>query len=172
MIAKPWRFLLRRISESLSIPCSAFLYALPSSVEASEEIQIHTELGKCFSFFTDLVNIGACIPGCEQVVPQDSLNATFKVKLKIGYISKIFELRAKLIDIRPKEHVSFAGESPDAEITGKVDFVKDDLVTIKYSIEIKPISITGRTAISMMGKDLVTKQASEFAACVKERLEL
>jgi carbon monoxide dehydrogenase subunit G len=145
---------------------------LPQSVEASQEIQLHTELGKCFSFFTDLVNIGACIPGCEQVLPHNPSSATFKVRIKVGYISKSLELRARFTDIRPMEHVSFTAEGSDAEITGRVDFAaKESGVTVRYAIEIRPLSVTGRTAISMVGKDLVAKQASEFATCIRQKLE-
>jgi carbon monoxide dehydrogenase subunit G len=144
-----------------------------SSVEASEDILIHSELGKCFSFFTDLTNIGRCIPGCEEVRALEQNRAIFRVKVKVGYISKMFEMRAKLKEIRANEHVSFGAEGTDAEINGEVDFLpaENNQVKISYTITIKPLSLTGRTAVSMLGKDLVKKQASEFASCVKQRLE-
>jgi len=43
-------------------------------------------------------------------------------------------------------------------------------VGVKYRIEIRPVSVTGKTAIAMIGKDLVKKQATEFALCVKSKL--
>lgn len=74
--------------------------------------------------------------------------------------------------------MSFSAEGSDAEIKGIVDLISEgagrkdfENTIVKYNIEIKPISVTGKTAISMIGKDLVRKQASEFATCVKSKLE-
>ncbi len=146
---------------------------MPSSVEASEEILVKSDLGKCFSFFTDLANIGSCIPGCEKVDPIDSTTANFKVKLKVGYISKTFELKAKLKEVKPNEELSFSAEGSDADIGGHVDLSQreEGTIGIRYTIEIKPLSVTVKTAISMIGKDLVKRQAREFASCVKQKLE-
>ena len=111
------------------------------------------------------------------MTPIDSLSAIFKVKVKIGYISRTFELRARLLDQRTGEHLSFAAEGSDAEIKGTVDLISEagkhdyESTIVKYSLEIKPISVTGKTAISMIGQELVKRQASDFAGCVKNRLE-
>lgn len=68
--------------------------------------------------------------------------------------------------------MKFTGEGQDAEVTGTVDLVSfSDKTKIRYNVEIKPISVTGKTAVTIIGKDLVKKQASEFASCVKSRLE-
>jgi carbon monoxide dehydrogenase subunit G len=146
---------------------------MPSTVQASEEIIVESDLMKCFSFFTNLENIGACIPGCEKVTLIDSNSANFRVKVKVGYISRIFELKARITDVRPNEGLSFLAEGSDAEITGTVDLDDKDrgATGVKYSIEIRATSVTGKTALSMIGKDLVKKQATDFASCVKTRLE-
>jgi carbon monoxide dehydrogenase subunit G len=146
---------------------------LPSTVEASEEILVNSDLDRCFSFFKDLTNIGSCIPGCERVDPVDSTSANFKVKLKVGYISKTFELKAKLKNVKEKEELSFTAEGSDAEIVGHVSLSspQQGVVGVTYRIEIKAISVIGKTAVSMIGKDLVKKQAEEFASCVKRKLE-
>jgi carbon monoxide dehydrogenase subunit G len=147
---------------------------LPSSVEAREEILVNSGIMRCFDFFRNLSNIGACIPGCEQVEPIDSSSAKFKVKLKVGYISKTFELKAKLVIIKANEELSFTAESSDAEVNGRVYLSNEnnEMTRVRYDLQIKPISAIGRTAISMIGKDLVSKQASEFALCVKKKLEI
>jgi carbon monoxide dehydrogenase subunit G len=146
---------------------------LPSIVEASEEILVNSAIGRCFSFFTDLVNIGSCIPGSEKVELIDSTSANLKVKLKVGYISRTFELKAKIKDVKINKELSFVAEGPDAEVTGYLNFSEKEtgITKVTYRVEIKPISVMGKTAISMMGKDLVRKQASEFASCVKQKLE-
>lgn len=147
---------------------------MPARLEASEEIVVTEAIEKCYAFFTDLSNIGSCIPGCESVTGIDATSALFKVKLKVGYISKTFEVKAKLKEMIQNTRLSFDGVGPDAEIMGKVELGRDDEGTgtsIKYTIEISPVSVTGKTAVSMMGKSLVKSQASEFAACVKRRLE-
>ncbi len=142
-------------------------------MEASEEILVNADLDRCFSFFKDLTNIGSCIPGCERVDAIDSTSANFKVKLKVGYISKTFELKAKLKNVKEREELSFTAEGSDAEIAGHVTLSSGEpgVVRVKYTIEIRAISVIGRTAVSMIGKDLVKKQAGEFASCVKQKLE-
>jgi len=103
----------------------------------------------------------------------DGSSAIFKVKLKVGYLSKTFELKARVIEKIEGTRMKFTGEGRDAEVTGSVDLsVYSNKTKIRYGVEIKPISVTGKTAVTMLGKDLVKKQASEFAACVKSRLEV
>jgi uncharacterized protein len=143
------------------------------SVQASEEFEVNAPPDKCWEFFSDLSNVGNCIPGCENVQNIDGSSAIFKVKLKVGYLSKTFELKARVIEKIEGTRMKFTGEGRDAEVTGSVDLsVYSNKTKIRYSVEIKPISVTGKTAVTMLGKDLVKKQASEFAACVKSRLEV
>ncbi len=142
------------------------------SVQASEEFEVNASQGKCWTFFSILSNVGNCIPGCESVQSIDESSAVFKVKLKVGYLSKTFELKAKIVEKIEGTRMKFTGEGQDAEVTGTVDLVSfSDKTKIRYNVEIKPISVTGKTAVTIIGKDLVKKQASEFASCVKSRLE-
>jgi carbon monoxide dehydrogenase subunit G len=146
---------------------------MPSTVEASEEFAISAvSQEKVWSYLTNLANIGSCIPGCESVSKIDSNTAIFRIKLKVGYLSRTFEIKARLKDVFPPDRVTFFGEGSDAEVTGNLE-LKDQSagVSVKYRIEIRPVSVIGKTAIAMIGKDLVKKQASEFASCVKAKLE-
>ena len=104
--------------------------------------------------------------------PIDESSAIFRVKLKVGYLSKTFELKAKVDEKIVGTRMKFIGEGQDAEVTGSVDLGSfSDKTKIRYSVEIRPISVIGKTAVAMLGKDLVKKQASEFASCVKSRVE-
>ncbi len=144
------------------------------SVRASEEFQLRASGEECWKFFSDLANVGRCIPGCESVSAIDDATAVFKVKLKVGYLSKTFELRAKVSEKTAPSHIAFTATGTDAEITGDLEISGKDsqLTGVKYAIEIRPVSITGKTAVTMMGKDLVKQQASQFASCVKAKLEI
>lgn len=145
---------------------------MPSSVQASEEINVIASQEACWKFFSSLENIGGCIPGCEAIFRIDDYTASFKVKLKVGYLSKTFELKAKITESTAPSHLKFTGQGSDAEINGDVE-IRDGAngTSIRYGIEIVPVSVTGKTAISLIGKDLVRKQATEFANCVKSKLE-
>ena len=118
--------------------------------------------------------MGNCIPGCESVSPIDQTSAIFKIKLKVGYLSKTFELKAKVVERSEPSHIVFIAEGTDAEITGDLEFLRisPDNTNVRYAIEIRPISITGKTAVTMIGKDLVKQQASKFATCVKNKLQI
>jgi carbon monoxide dehydrogenase subunit G len=107
------------------------------------------------------------------VAALDESTAIFKVKLKVGYLSKTFELKAKVSKKIEPSHITFAADGTDAEITGDLEISETDPQStgVKYMIEIRPVSITGKTAVTMVGKDLVKQQASEFATCVKAKLE-
>ena len=143
------------------------------SIRASEEFQVEVSRETSWSFFSDLANVGKCIPGCESVTAIDDTSATFKIKLKVGYLSKTFELRAKVSEKAAPSHIAFKAEGTDAEITGdlQISEIAPEKTGVNYAIEIRPISITGRTAVTMMGRDLVKQQAKEFASCVKSKLE-
>ncbi len=147
---------------------------MPSIVEASEEFEIKASHESCWNFFESLARIGSCIPGCESVTPIDDQTASFRVKLKVGYISRTFELKARFKEIQPRTHLSFVAEGSDAEILGGLDILPTSSVStvVKYRLEIKAISVIGKTAIGMVGRDLVRNQATQFAACVKSKLEV
>jgi uncharacterized protein len=140
-------------------------------VTAAEEFEIQTSLSEVWTFISDLSNVGSCIPGCESIEKIDPQSANFRVRIKIGYVSKVLELKAKIKESVPLHHFLFRAEGSDADISGTLDLSGDATTKLRYSIEINPISVVGKTAVSMMGKDLVKKQASEFASCVKARLE-
>ncbi len=145
---------------------------MPQSLKASEEFEIACSPSICWDFISDLANIGSCIPGCESVTKIDQTRANFKVKVKIGYISKTFDLKVRLGDVRQPDGLSFVASGADAEILGTLDLTHvEEHVRLMYKIELTPLSITGKTAVSMIGKDLVRKQATEFASCVRSKLE-
>ncbi len=119
--------------------------------------------------------MGRCIPECEDVRPIDDTSAIFKIKFKVGYLSKTFELKAKLMEKDFPSHIKFTGTGQDAEITGSIDLdspaPEEAKTRISYGIEIVAISVTGKTALAMLGRETVKKQTSEFAVCVKAKLE-
>ena len=146
---------------------------MASTVEASEEFKVSATIQQCWDFFEDLSKIGSCIPGCESVSRNDDQSANFKVKLKVGYISRTFDLKARLKDIIRPNHLSFIGEGNDAQIFGTLDLspIEAGSVSVRYKLQIKAISVTGKTAMGMIGKELVRRQTSEFASCVKSKLQ-
>jgi carbon monoxide dehydrogenase subunit G len=142
------------------------------SISASEEFLVQATIDQCWNIVSDLSSVGSCIPGCESVTSVDSKTANFKVKLRIGYISKTLELKARIEEERAPNHFSFVAEGTDAEISGAIDLSSlNEQTKLMYKIDINPISVTGKTAMAMIGKDLVKRQAEEFASCVKSRLE-
>jgi carbon monoxide dehydrogenase subunit G len=142
--------------------------------QASEQFDVGNSVEECWKFVSDLSNVGHCIPGCEEVRPINETTAFFKIKFKVGYLSKTFELKARILEKTPPTLMRFAGSGQDAEIGGKIELSRQDganHTSIKYSIEIVPISATGKTALTLLGKETVRKQTSEFAVCVKKVLE-
>jgi uncharacterized protein len=147
---------------------------MPSVIESANEFEVRAELKRCWAFFTNLGNIGACIPGCESVDPIDDKSAIFTVKFSLGYISKTFQLKAKFKDVVPESLVSFVGEGSDAEAVGTVALREGGshgVTLLSTRLQIRPISALGRTAVAMFGKDLVKKQADSFASCVAAKIE-
>jgi aerobic carbon-monoxide dehydrogenase small subunit len=142
------------------------------SFSSVEQFVIASDIDRCWQFVSDLPSVAACVPGCESATPLDGKDVLLKVKLRIGYISKTLELKARVGESNPPSHFSFSATGPDAEISGIIDLLSVDKGTrLTYRIEINPVSVTGKTAMTLMGKDLVKRQAEEFAACIKSKLE-
>ncbi len=142
------------------------------SLQATEQFDLTSSLEECWKFVSNLDNVGHCIPGCEEVRALDDKIAVFKIKFKVGYLSRTFELKAKIVEMTPPTFMKFSGSGQDAEITGSLELSSRDLQSsIRYTIEIMPISATGKTALTLIGKETVRKQTSEFASCVKAALE-
>lgn len=138
--------------------------------QASEEFQVNAPLEETWKFISDISNVGRCIPGCEDVRQIDETTALFRIKFKVGYLSKTFELKAKILEKITGEHLKFSASGQDAEIAGVIELQNVDpekSTNVKYSIEISAVSATGKTALALLGKETVRKQTSEFAACVK-----
>ena len=140
--------------------------------QAAEQFNICNSLEESWKFVSDLANVGHCIPGCEDVHAIDDKTAIFKIKFKVGYLSKTFELKAKIVEMTPPTFMKFTGSGQDAEIAGRLELSPlESRTDIKYTIEIVPISAIGKTALALLGKETVRKQTSEFASCVKAVLE-
>ncbi len=147
---------------------------MPSTIDSSSQFQVNSDIELCWDFLTSLQNIGSCIPGCESVTTLDEKTAIFRVKVSVGYVSRTFELKARFIQIVPRTHISFGGEGKDAEIVGTLDLSPGNqpgITSVQYSLQIRPVSTVGRTAVAMLGSDLVRKQAESFAHCVMAKLE-
>jgi carbon monoxide dehydrogenase subunit G len=147
---------------------------MPSTIDSTSEFQVNSEAKRCWDFLASLQNIGSCIPGCESVTPIDDKTAVFTVKVSVGYVSRTFELKARFVEIIPDSHMSFIGEGRDAEIMGTLDLRPGNqpgITSVRYSLQIRPVSTVGRTAVALLGRDLVRKQAESFANCVKAKLE-
>jgi carbon monoxide dehydrogenase subunit G len=147
---------------------------MPSTISSASEFRVNSDPERCWEFFTSLQNIGSCIPGCESVTLLDENTALFKVKVSVGYISKTFELKARLKDMVPGSKASFVGEGRDAAVEGTIAIRSEGQsggTNLGYSLQIRPLSPMGRAAMGMFGGDLVKKQAESFASCVKAKLE-
>jgi carbon monoxide dehydrogenase subunit G len=141
-------------------------------VKASEEFEVKNTRDEAWAFFSDLAKIGSCIPGCESIEMLDSDNAIFKVKVRVGYVSRTFEMKARLVRRQKPSEIVFEAEGSDGKINGEItiDAPVANSTRIKYALEISAASVIGRTALSMMGKELIRKQTREFASCVESKL--
>lgn len=138
-----------------------------SKVESSEVFTVDASLNWAWDFFKDLSNIGQCIPGCEEVRSVQPRKALFKIKLKVGYISKTITMDVSVTDSKPPQQLVFKGASDDARIVGRLDLVENGSATqLRYSLSIEATSALARTAITFMGKDFVRTQTQLFAECV------
>ncbi len=147
---------------------------MPSTIDSASEFQVNSDTKRCWDFLTSLQNIGSCIPGCESVTLVDEKTAIFRVKVSVGYVSRTFELKTRFMEIVPETHVSFSGEGNDVETVGTVDLRPGNqpgVTSVRYKLQIRPVSTIGRTAVAMFGSDLVRKQAESFAHCVRAKLE-
>ncbi len=152
---------------------------MPSFFSASEQFELNCDLSSCWEFFSDLSKVAKCIPDCESVTKIDDQSAILKIKLKVGYVSKIFEAKVKLRNSNPPSYIEFFGEGSDGEILGKVSLSSSSSSSsdsaqstfVKYELSVKANSPLGKAALSMIGKDLIRKQTTEFAKCVKSSLQ-
>ncbi len=148
---------------------------MTSIVETKENFDVRAGQMRSWDFFSNISSLAACIPGCESIVVLDDRSARLRVRLKVGYISKSFELKTTLNEMRPPFYLSFTGESPDATITGTLELESEktegESCHVSYTLQIRALSVTGKTAIAMIGKDLVRRQATEFANCVSSKLK-
>jgi len=142
------------------------------TVEASSDIRIPVAQPRCWEFFSDLANICRCIPGYESFEALGPNGGRLKVKVTVGFISKAFELKVRLSEIKEPSSISFAGEGSDAEVLGEVRLSGDGSggTVVTYTVQIEPVSAMGRTAVGMFGQEFVNRQAEEFAKCVKQKL--
>ena len=144
-----------------------------SKVESSERFTVVRPLEKVWPFFKDLVNIGRCIPGCEEVVSTGQDTAKFRVKIKLGYISRTVNMNVTMSATKPDEELTFKGVSEDARITGRLTFERSQdttTTTVGYALSIEAASALARTGMAFMGKDFVKSQTQLFADCVRSKV--
>ena len=144
-----------------------------ATFESSKSFTISKPISACWSFISNVSNVGKCIPGCEEVKEESSTVANIKVKLKVGLLSKSIKLKVWISESTPPNRMKFEGTSDDAILKGDVTLQSqsDTSTTIIYKLSLRSLSTLASTALAMLGKGLGDQQAEQFISCVKKNLE-
>ncbi len=139
----------------------------------SNSFIVSRSVTECFAFFSNISNIGGCIPGCEDVSIQSETLANIRVRVKIGVLSKSLKFKVWIKEAKPPTNIRFEGSSDDATLLGDISLepYEENSTRLIYNLSLRSLSTLASTAFSMMGKGLADQQAKEFIECVQRKIE-
>ena len=82
----------------------------------TREITVRGSLGNVWRILSDPVELGKCIPGCEEVVPISPTESRWRMKVMVGVIAKRVDSKVRTVLSREREELAFKVESVDGSL--------------------------------------------------------
>jgi carbon monoxide dehydrogenase subunit G len=137
-----------------------------------EKFEVAVPIDRMYSAINDIDDIGWCVAGVKQVKeisPDDSL---WKIEARAGFMARTFDIKAKIVERRPPEHLAFVGTGQDLEMSGHLDL--QSLAPDRTDCEIEvDVSMTGPFAsiVDLMAKGPQQQLIRQTIANLRKKLE-
>jgi carbon monoxide dehydrogenase subunit G len=143
-------------------------------VTATKQFQIRGDLKSVWSLINNPNELGACIPGCEEVVVVNDTESRWKVKMSVGVISRRINARARVTQKVDPEKLDISLETIDGDIKGKFLIAlspKDlDTTTVNFTADIEAKG-SFQWVVNQVVKSQLDGFIDKFNQCVSKKLE-
>jgi carbon monoxide dehydrogenase subunit G len=137
-----------------------------------EQFELAVPIERMYSAVSDIDDIGWCVAGVKQVkaiTPDDSV---WKIEARAGFMARTFDIKAKIVERRPPEHLAFTGQGQDLEMSGHLDLRRRDADRTECEIEVD-VTVTGpfRSIVDLMAKGPQQQLIRQTIANLRKKLE-
>ena len=143
-----------------------------------KQVVINAPKDRVWNFFLDARQLASCIPGCENVEPNDSDGYAARIVDKIGPFRVSFQLEVRIKEIKEGRFIRAAATGKDQQLASsfrqtlqaEMNEVAPGQTRVDLSTE---IGFLGK--IASLGYGLIKRKAdgamAQFSQSVKDRLE-
>ena len=138
--------------------------------------RINAERGKVWDFISEPSNVIQCVPGIQDFSVQEGKRVAAKVKVRLGFISGIFQAASKVLEEDPESYhakMELSGSGAGSGFKALVDLKLEEAdgeTELKWSADVNISGPLGSLAKSMV-EGYVKKMVDQLFDCVKKRLE-
>ncbi len=138
--------------------------------------RINADRDKVWEFISNPSNVIQCVPGVQDFSVQEGKRIAAKVKVKIGFISGLFQAASKVLEEDPQNYharMELSGSGAGSGFKALVDLKLEEAdggTELKWSADVSISGPLGSLAKSMV-EGYVKKMVDQLFDCVKRRLE-
>jgi len=140
--------------------------------QVTQTFEVRGSPSQVWGFVSHMPSLLSCVPGVEEVITSRPEEAVVRVRAELGYLSKVFEVTAKITEKEPMKHLTFAAQSEHFSLLGRLamETTQDGNTLIRYGLEADAVSPFGKALLMMGGEEFVSNQAASFATCLANKL--
>ena len=140
----------------------------------SKDIIVLGSQQKVWNLLSDPVQLGNCIPGCEEVITINATDSKWKLKIVVGVIARRVETKVKVLQRKELETLVYRVDSTDGSITAqfKIDLKPDgtDSMTISFTANVEA-SGAFQWVVNQVIKTQLDKFIDQFTTCVSSKMK-
>lgn len=143
--------------------------------------KVEAPINKTWEFLSNILKVGSCVPGVTEIdlIDPETKLSRWVYKVKVGFITKTFKIITRMIREDPPFVAEFEGHSEDGllRMKGSIKNQPDGEYATRVCYELvgragEAIPASLRSLLETLMKERAHKEAEQFAANVKARIEL
>ncbi|MHB8620939.1 MAG: CoxG family protein [Chloroflexota bacterium] len=139
--------------------------------EGCKVFRVPVPIERAWEFLTSMEQVGACVPGCEEVRVLGDRESVWKVRAELGPLSRLLEMRATTVTLEPPTHGTFLARGRDLETRGDIRLraLSDGETEVTYAVRAEALGF-GKGLVNSAISLAIQSQADDFARNVQATL--
>ncbi len=133
------------------------------------EFELNAPLNGVWNLLNDPMELGKCVPGCEEVSVVSATEWKWKVKFVVGVISRRIDARARVVQKEPPNKLVIKMESVDGDLKAQlgIELASKSVQTTQLRFSAN-VDARGpfQWVVNQILKSQLDNLVSEFAKCV------
>lgn len=141
-------------------------------MRVEEIFEISAPIETVFDRMNNVGDVGYCIAGVKRVEVVNERQSNWKIEQAIGFMSRTFDLQARIKQLEPPRRIAFDAIGQDVEVNGQIMFVPIAKAVTRCDLEME-IDVVGALAplVEMFAKGAQQTLIRETVANLRAALD-